>query len=140
MFPKDKRLWAICLTSSCFEGSMYLWIFFKFPALKLSHVESGLGSELPFGESLSTASTRQIKSRKRQSLSFCQKDTLANFSSPLIRNHIRRPDVRNDARLLVFYVLLFSLPKQQLRPQLFEDPNHNPLHCQRLLHITSADS
>lgn len=28
---------------------MYLWIFFKFPALKLSHQEAGLGTELPFG-------------------------------------------------------------------------------------------
>ncbi|KAH6679707.1 hypothetical protein B0J14DRAFT_472622 [Halenospora varia] len=45
----DKRLWALCLASSCFEGSMYLWIFFKFPALKLSHEEAGLGEELPFG-------------------------------------------------------------------------------------------
>ncbi|TVY82671.1 Molybdate-anion transporter [Lachnellula suecica] len=45
----DKRLWALCLTSSCFEGTMYLWIFFKFPALKLFHEEGGKGSELPFG-------------------------------------------------------------------------------------------
>jgi len=28
---------------------MYLWIFFKFPSLKLSHEENGLGSNLPFG-------------------------------------------------------------------------------------------
>lgn len=28
---------------------MYLWIFFKFPALKLAHEEAGLGSVLPFG-------------------------------------------------------------------------------------------
>jgi len=48
-FGLDKRLWALCTTSSCFEGSMYLWIFFKFPALKLSHEEGGRGSELPFG-------------------------------------------------------------------------------------------
>ncbi|TVY37582.1 Molybdate-anion transporter, partial [Lachnellula cervina] len=48
-FDSDKRLWALCMTSSCFEGSMYLWIFFKFPALKLSHEAAGKGSELPFG-------------------------------------------------------------------------------------------
>jgi hypothetical protein len=45
----DKRLWALCITSCFFEGTMYLWIFFKFPALKLSHEEKGMGSELPFG-------------------------------------------------------------------------------------------
>jgi len=28
---------------------MYLWIFFKFPALKLSHQLSGKGTDLPFG-------------------------------------------------------------------------------------------
>lgn len=37
------------MTSCCFEGSMYLWIFFKFPALKLAHTEAGKGSDLPFG-------------------------------------------------------------------------------------------
>jgi hypothetical protein len=46
---KDKRLWALCITSCCFEGSMYLWIFFKFPALKLAHKEAGQDSDLPFG-------------------------------------------------------------------------------------------
>ncbi|TVY17096.1 Molybdate-anion transporter [Lachnellula arida] len=48
-FGLDKRLWALCMTSSCFEGSMYLWIFFKFPVLKLSHEAAGKGTELPFG-------------------------------------------------------------------------------------------
>lgn len=28
---------------------MYLWIFFKFPALRLTHQLSGKGSDLPFG-------------------------------------------------------------------------------------------
>jgi hypothetical protein len=45
----DKRLWALCLTSCCFEGSMYLWIFFKFPALRLSHQEGGHTTDLPYG-------------------------------------------------------------------------------------------
>ncbi|RDW78494.1 hypothetical protein BP5796_06346 [Coleophoma crateriformis] len=45
----DKRLWALCITSCFFEGSMYLWIFFKFPALRLTHELNGLGSDLPFG-------------------------------------------------------------------------------------------
>ncbi|KAL3418756.1 major facilitator superfamily domain containing protein 5 [Phlyctema vagabunda] len=45
----DKRLWALCITSCFFEGSMYLWIFFKFPALRLSHQLGGKGSDLPFG-------------------------------------------------------------------------------------------
>lgn len=48
-FGQDKRLWALCLTSCCFEGSMYLWIFFKFPALKLSHSEAGDETDLLFG-------------------------------------------------------------------------------------------
>ena len=45
----DKRLWALAITSCFFEGSMYLWIFFKFPALRLSHQLNGKGSDLPFG-------------------------------------------------------------------------------------------
>jgi len=48
-FAKDKRLWALCMTSCCFEGSMYLWIFFKFPALKLSREEGGGEADIPFG-------------------------------------------------------------------------------------------
>ncbi|RDL38672.1 MFS general substrate transporter [Venustampulla echinocandica] len=51
LFLDDKRLLALGLTSSVFEGSMYVFIFFKFPALKLSHELAGLGSgeDLPFG-------------------------------------------------------------------------------------------
>jgi MFS transporter, MFS domain-containing protein family, molybdate-anion transporter len=46
----DKRLWALCITSCFFEGSMYLWIFFKFPALELSReLSGGKGTDLPFG-------------------------------------------------------------------------------------------
>lgn len=45
----DKRLWALAITSCFFEGSMYLWIFFKFPALRLAHQLNGKGSDLPFG-------------------------------------------------------------------------------------------
>ena len=46
----DKRLLALCITSCFFEGTMYLWIFFKFPALKLSReLSGGKGTELPFG-------------------------------------------------------------------------------------------
>jgi hypothetical protein len=39
--PPDKRLAALGLTSAFFEGSMYIFIFFKFPALKLSHKLTG---------------------------------------------------------------------------------------------------
>lgn len=45
----DKRLWALTITSCFFEGSLFLWIFFKFPALRLSHQLAGRGSDLPFG-------------------------------------------------------------------------------------------
>jgi hypothetical protein len=45
----DKRLWALTITSCFFEGSLFLWIFFKFPALRLSHELAGKGSDLPFG-------------------------------------------------------------------------------------------
>jgi len=45
----DKRFWALGITSCFFEGSMYLWIFFKFPALRLTHQLNGKGSDLPFG-------------------------------------------------------------------------------------------
>ena len=45
----DRRLWALAITTCFFEGSMYLWIFFKFPALRLAHQLAGKGSDLPFG-------------------------------------------------------------------------------------------
>lgn len=45
----DKRLWAICLAMTFFEGSMYLWVFFKFPALEFAHEEDGRGDHMPFG-------------------------------------------------------------------------------------------
>jgi len=37
------------MTSCVFEGTMYLWIFFKFPALKLAHQLAGKDTMLPFG-------------------------------------------------------------------------------------------
>ncbi|PVH73792.1 DUF791-domain-containing protein [Cadophora sp. DSE1049] len=47
---QDKQLRALGITSCFFEGSMYIFIFFKFPALKLAHQLSGTqGVELPFG-------------------------------------------------------------------------------------------
>lgn len=36
----DKRLWTLCLTICFFEGSMFLWIFFKFPLLRVAHALS----------------------------------------------------------------------------------------------------
>lgn len=45
----DERLWALAITTCFCEGSMYLWIFFKFPALRLAHELNGKGSDLPFG-------------------------------------------------------------------------------------------
>ncbi|CZS90269.1 hypothetical protein WAI453_004249 [Rhynchosporium graminicola] len=45
----DKRILSLSLTSCVFEGSMYIFIFFKFPALIYSHKLSGQTSELPFG-------------------------------------------------------------------------------------------
>lgn len=38
---KDKRILVLGLTSCFFEGSLFLFIFFKFPALKLSHQLAG---------------------------------------------------------------------------------------------------
>ncbi|PMD29534.1 DUF791-domain-containing protein [Hyaloscypha variabilis F] len=49
LFIEDKRLLVLGVTASIFEGSMYIFIFFKFPALKLSHKLSGLTDDLPFG-------------------------------------------------------------------------------------------
>ncbi|KXL49471.1 hypothetical protein M433DRAFT_159952 [Acidomyces richmondensis BFW] len=49
LIKEDKRLWALGITSCFFEGSMYLWIFFKFPALRLTHQLNGKGTDLPFG-------------------------------------------------------------------------------------------
>jgi len=44
----DKRLSALGITSCFFEGSMYIFIFFKFPALKLSHKLAGFADGLYF--------------------------------------------------------------------------------------------
>lgn len=49
LFIDDKRLTALGLTSAFFEGSMYIFIFFKFPALKLAHKLAGAEDDLPFG-------------------------------------------------------------------------------------------
>ncbi|KAH7095338.1 hypothetical protein FB567DRAFT_512382 [Paraphoma chrysanthemicola] len=46
---RDRNILVLALTSCFFEGSLFLFIFFKFPALKLSHKLSGSTDELPFG-------------------------------------------------------------------------------------------
>ncbi|KAF2026710.1 DUF791-domain-containing protein [Setomelanomma holmii] len=46
---RDSNILVLALTSCFFEGSLFLFIFFKFPALKLSHKLSGSTDELPFG-------------------------------------------------------------------------------------------
>ncbi|KAL8974909.1 MAG: hypothetical protein Q9197_000849 [Variospora fuerteventurae] len=45
----DKQILTLGLTSCCFEGSMYLFIFFWSPALKSSHLLAHHHSALPFG-------------------------------------------------------------------------------------------
>ncbi|KAL5121084.1 hypothetical protein ACEQ8H_000935 [Pleosporales sp. CAS-2024a] len=45
----DRNILVLALTSCFFEGSLFLFIFFKFPALKLSHKLAGAKEELPFG-------------------------------------------------------------------------------------------
>ncbi|KAF2641216.1 DUF791-domain-containing protein [Massarina eburnea CBS 473.64] len=49
MIFKDKSILTLALTSCFFEGSLFLFIFFKFPALKLCHELSGAPGNLPFG-------------------------------------------------------------------------------------------
>ncbi|KAH9879791.1 hypothetical protein J1614_001815 [Plenodomus biglobosus] len=49
MILHDRNIMILALTSCFFEGSLFLFIFFKFPALKLSHKLSGSTDELPFG-------------------------------------------------------------------------------------------
>ncbi|KAF2008956.1 major facilitator superfamily domain-containing protein 5 [Aaosphaeria arxii CBS 175.79] len=46
---KDKNILVLGLTSCFFEGSLFLFIFFKFPALLQAHKLSGSTTELPFG-------------------------------------------------------------------------------------------
>jgi MFS family permease len=46
---RDRNIMILALVSGFFEGSLFLFIFFKFPALKLSHQLSGSTDELPFG-------------------------------------------------------------------------------------------
>lgn len=45
----NKKILVLALTSCFFEGSLFLFIFFKFPALAMSHKLAGSTSELPFG-------------------------------------------------------------------------------------------
>ncbi|KAG0651315.1 Molybdate transporter [Hyphodiscus hymeniophilus] len=59
LIKDDKRLWALAATSCFFEGSMYLWIFFKFPALRFTHQLGGKGSDLPFGMIFAALMTRR---------------------------------------------------------------------------------
>lgn len=49
MILRDRNILILALTSCFFEGSLFLFIFFKFPALKLAHKLSGSTDELPFG-------------------------------------------------------------------------------------------
>ncbi|PNY20555.1 Molybdate-anion transporter [Tolypocladium capitatum] len=45
----DKRILAVGIASCCFEGAMYLFVFFWSPALKSARLRSGSEAELPFG-------------------------------------------------------------------------------------------
>ncbi|KAF1828693.1 DUF791-domain-containing protein [Decorospora gaudefroyi] len=49
MILRDRKILILALVSGFFEGSLFLFIFFKFPALKLSHKQAGSTDELPFG-------------------------------------------------------------------------------------------
>ncbi|KAF2629960.1 major facilitator superfamily domain-containing protein 5 [Macroventuria anomochaeta] len=46
---RDTNILVLALVSCFFEGSLFLFIFFKFPALKLSHELAGSKDHLPFG-------------------------------------------------------------------------------------------
>ncbi|KAH6637691.1 hypothetical protein C7974DRAFT_432560 [Boeremia exigua] len=46
---RDTNILVLALVSCFFEGSLFLFIFFKFPALKLSHKLAGGDDDLPFG-------------------------------------------------------------------------------------------
>lgn len=45
----DRRIWGLGLTSTFFEGTMYLFVFFWSAALKSARLRSGSEEELPFG-------------------------------------------------------------------------------------------
>lgn len=45
----NKRILAVGIASCCFEGAMYLFIFFWSPALKSARLRAGSEAELPFG-------------------------------------------------------------------------------------------
>ncbi|PSN75111.1 major facilitator superfamily domain-containing protein 5 [Corynespora cassiicola Philippines] len=49
LFMEDANVRVLALTLCVFEGSLFLFIFFKFPALTLAHKVSGRTGELPFG-------------------------------------------------------------------------------------------
>ncbi|KAF2727528.1 DUF791-domain-containing protein, partial [Polyplosphaeria fusca] len=46
---QDSKILCLALASCVFEGSLFLFIFFKFPALTFSHNLAGSSSDLPFG-------------------------------------------------------------------------------------------
>ncbi|POR36909.1 Molybdate-anion transporter [Tolypocladium paradoxum] len=45
----NKRILAVGIASCCFEGAMYLFVFFWSPALKSARLRAGSEAELPFG-------------------------------------------------------------------------------------------
>ncbi|GKT62710.1 major facilitator superfamily domain containing protein 5 [Colletotrichum tofieldiae] len=49
MIIRDKRVLSLGLTSTFFEGAMYLFVFFWSAALKSSRTKAGSDEELPFG-------------------------------------------------------------------------------------------
>ncbi|KAK1969830.1 major facilitator superfamily transporter [Colletotrichum sublineola] len=49
MILRDKRILSLGLTSTIFEGTMYLFVFFWSAALKSARTKAGSNEELPFG-------------------------------------------------------------------------------------------
>ncbi|KAH8809242.1 hypothetical protein F5884DRAFT_677486 [Xylogone sp. PMI_703] len=80
----DRRLWVLCLTTSFFEGSMFLWIFFKFPLLRAAHALSHsllhFNTALPYG----TIFAALMCAMMLGSLLFTWYSTYTNSSSTLL--------------------------------------------------------
>lgn len=119
---RDRNIMVLALVSGFFEGSLFLFIFFKFPALKLSHQLSGSTDGKLFSY---TTSSRPIDlTRNRTSIRpyLCHSHVLhdAWFSPVQTLLHIYEPTIRaKDVYRhshCFFYLFLYPWPTPRRAP------------------------
>lgn len=84
----DKRILVLGLISTCFEGSMYLFVFFWSAALKSSHAIAGRSTDLPFGLIFATFMASMMLGSLLFSLASASSPSGSPFSSSLSHANI----------------------------------------------------